>query len=105
MRFHRFTHNNTGTDESGNRQKSPDSGIRTYPKRHEHDPTTGNQIEPETTGTYSGSESDTRSPISTKPTNNLSMTQEITLNETNYENSANWDSLMTTRTTETTITV
>ena len=104
-KFHRFTRNNTGTDESGNRRKSHDSGIRMYPERHQDDPTTGNRIEPETTGTYSGLESGTRSPISTEPTNNLSMTQETTLNETNYKNSANWDSLLTTRTTETIITV
>ena len=51
-RFHRFTRNNIGTDESGNRQKSPDSEIQTYPKRHENDPTTSNLNEPETTGTY-----------------------------------------------------
>ena len=71
----------------------------------ENDPTTSNLIEPETTGTYSGSETGTRSSISTEPTNSLSMTQETTPNETNYEISANLYSLLTTRTTETIITV
>ena len=32
-RFHRFTRNNTGTDESGNRRKSHGSEIRTYSTR------------------------------------------------------------------------
>ena len=40
------------TDESGNRQKSPDSEIRTYGKRDENNQTSSNLDEPETTGTY-----------------------------------------------------
>ena len=104
-RFHRFTRNNTGTDESGNRRKSHGSENRTYPERHENNPNTSNLNEPKTTGTYSGLETGTRYSIITEPTNSLSMTQETILNETNYENSANWNSLMATRTNEITITV
>ena len=96
-RFHRFTRNNTGTDESGNRRKSHGSENRMYTERHENNPNTSNLNEPETTGTYSGLETGTRSSISTEPTNSLSMTQETILNETNYKNSANWNSLMATK--------
>ena len=66
-RSHRFTRNNIDTDESGNRQKSLNNGIRTYLERHENDLATGNLDETETRRTYSESETCTRSSFGIEP--------------------------------------